>query len=159
MKIKESILVFCIFFTGNVFSQKIPKVTIKVKSAIPDTIYFRESYPIIISIQNLSGKDINVLNVPVLNINYEVCVRKGNDYISIDSNCKFLPQPIMPKGGIKNIPLKKAKKIDIPFFFPPGCCLDVNGDYKVRYVFGFNIRNKFYYVVKTDWYEFTSLFR
>jgi hypothetical protein len=158
MKLKELLLVFCIFIAGNIVSQKIPRVTIKVKSTVPDTLYFRKSDPIIISIQNLSGKDINVLNVPVLNINYEVCVRKGKEYFSIDSNCKFLPQPIMPKGGIKNIPFKKAKKINIPFFFPPGCCLDLNGDYKVRYVFGFNVKNKFY-EVKTDWYEFNTVFQ
>ena len=145
-----------ISFLINGYSQK-SSVVIKLNSQIPDTLYVRQTQRIKICIQNFSTNTIYISNVLALNLDYEISIKKGKDFYSIDSNCRLLPQPVIPKEGIKRIPLKRNKKIKISFFFPPVCCFGESGDYKVRFLLSYNIESK-NYLTKTKWYKFTCVF-
>lgn len=157
MRIRYILFLGCIFFSINCFSQKKASVVIQLKSPIPDTIYSKETETILIDVRNLSSHDIQISNVPALNIDYEVLIKKGNDYLAIDSICKILPQPVFPKEGIINRNLKHGQKIEIRYFFPPTCCFAEAGDYKIRFLFGYHIGAK-NYLVKSDWYRITCVF-
>ena len=159
MKLKYCILLFYLFLTNHSFSQRKPVVLIKIISKIQDTVYEQAIQKIILSVQNFSAKTVYVSNVPILTLNYDISKKNGNDYISIDSSCIFLPQPYFPHGGIRLVPLKNKKKLDIPFGFPPPCNFgeNGNGDYKIKFRFGYFIGNRGY-SIETAWYKYTCKF-
>jgi hypothetical protein len=122
-------------------------------SKIPDTISSDDIQNLSFKIQNFSTKNIYVSNVPILSFNYKILKKIGNSYLSIDSTCRFLPQPLYPPEGLKVVKFKRNEKINIIFGFPPLCSLYENGDYKIKFSFAYSKRNGIN-MAETEWYEY-----
>lgn len=153
MKMKKNILFLLLLFNLCAFSQKSQSVKMNMVSKLPDTISSFTIQNLSFTIQNFSKNSIDISNVPILSFDYKILKRIGSNYMSIDTNCIFLPQPQYPKEGLKMIKLKKNKRITIIYGFPPLCSLYNNGDYKIKFSFVYFIKNK-PYSIQTDWYEY-----
>ena len=156
------LLLVCPFLYIKSFSQtKTPSISLSLVSKLPDTYILSDTLPtIILKVHNFTLRNVFVLNVPGLNLEYKVSVRNNTGYklLNSDSTCRELTDPMIPADGFKFIKLKIGGEINIPFAFPPLCTLYHSGDYKIKFLFTYKKANK-NYTIETGWFKYSTLIK
>lgn len=93
--------------------------------------------------------------MPEMATGYEVMVKKGNEYVAIDSICILNLLPVFPAEGEQIVDLKSGSQLEFSFVFPAACPFSLYGDLKIRYTFPYYLDKKLVpRLTKTEWYYY-----
>ena len=122
-----------------------------------DTFNFSDkqsSNTIRLVVENINLDSAKVSNIKDLSFYYQVQKSVNNRFIDLsDSTCYVNSDPMLPAEGFRLIDFYKREMLAVDMEYPPICCYFKKGNYKVRYVFWYEL-NGVKKTINTAWFPF-----